>query len=79
MPTGTQGGYWPEYLIGHRSGSQTLYVFDRDDNRSPRTLIASVVVRTRFRSLPEFGTNWIYRCDGDWRHAEKPELKFVNP
>ena len=75
--------YWAEYLVGHRVGSQTLYVFRNPipglgDKAGPPT-VSEVVVRTTFRPLPEFGPNWIYRCSGDWRHAQAPKLRFVNP
>jgi hypothetical protein len=74
--------YWAEYLVGHRSGSQTLYVFGHGVARVGETgppTISQVVVRSTFQPLPEFASNWIYRCGGDWRRAEGPELRFVNP
>jgi hypothetical protein len=75
---GAPRAWWPEYIVGHRGGTQTLYVFSGRISSSLPT-VASVVVRSAFRPLPQFGATWPNRCGGDWRHAEKPELKFVNP
>ncbi len=64
---------WPEYLVGHGGGSQTLYVFKPVVNGS-LPAIREVVVRKTFRPLPEFAQNFPYQCEGDWRHAETPPL-----
>jgi hypothetical protein len=62
-----------EYLVGHRGGTQTLYIFTL-----PRVVYAAppavieVAVRSRFRPLPEFAVNWPYHCRKDWREAADP-------
>jgi hypothetical protein len=62
-----------EYLVGHRGGTQTLYIFTL-----PRVVYAAppavieVAVRSRFRPLPEFAVNWPYHCRKDWREDADP-------
>jgi hypothetical protein len=84
---------WPEYLVGHKGGTQTLYVFKPLElnyasievalgvDRVPllKTAVNSVVVRTKFRALPEFGPNWHFQCGEDRRAigGYNPGLKLV--
>ena len=77
---------WPEYLIGHRGGSQTLYVFKPAVsvfkpvvNYSSTPVVDEVVVRTTFRPLPEFQPSWAWSCLGDWRHARLPGMRGPGP
>jgi len=69
-----QTAMWPEYLVGHRGGSQTMYVFTTLDPTVP-VVVREVIVRTTFRPLPEFASTWGIHCTGDWRHAQRPEPK----
>jgi hypothetical protein len=79
---GSPTAYWLEYLVAHRGGTQTLYVFHHDASgfgiKNLGTVVNEVVVRAAFRPLPEFQRDWKMLCDGDWRHGEKPRLRFVN-
>ncbi len=65
--------FWPEYLVGRRGGSQTLYVFKPVVNGAT-PVVDEVVVRTNFRPLREFQPNW-FRCTRDWRHARIPPVR----
>jgi hypothetical protein len=65
---------WPEYLVGHRGGSQTLYLF----KRNAALVVNEVVVRTTLRALPEFAPGWVAACSGDWRHGSYPGIRFAH-
>lgn len=68
------GASFPEYLVEHPDGSQTLFRFKY---RKPVLVLLEVVVRTNFRPLPQFGPSWSYRCAGPWRESGSPELQII--
>jgi hypothetical protein len=67
------GASFPEYLVEHRGGSQTLF---RLKWRPPALVLLEVVVRANFRPLPQFGPSWTYRCGGNWREAAGPGVEL---
>jgi hypothetical protein len=70
---GNPWAYWLEYLVGRKGGSQTVYRFRSVEHSAP--ILMEVTVRTTFRPLPEFASNWPYRCAEDWQHAEIPRMR----
>jgi hypothetical protein len=68
-PSGHPVALNPEYLIGQRGGTQVLFQFSAGE--APPKII-QVRVRQTFRPLPEFRSDWDYRCRIDWRTASRP-------
>jgi hypothetical protein len=66
---------WPEYLVGHRGGTQTLFVFKPQTNNEP-SVLNEVVVRTRFHPLSEFAASWPATCRGEWKHDAVPQIQL---
>lgn len=64
-----------EYLLGHRGGTQTLWVFKPGFNLET-PIVRLVVVRTSFRPLPQFRppAPGALRCVGDWRRERVPQV-----
>jgi hypothetical protein len=63
---------WPEYLLGRRGGTQTLWVFKPSFVGEPLT-VRQVVMRTTFRPLPQFNPRpGMLRCAGNWRNEPAP-------
>jgi len=65
---------WVEYLLGHRGGTQTLWVFKPSFNAETPT-VRLVAVPIRFRPLPEFNPQpGMLRCAGNWRRERAPRV-----
>jgi len=63
---------YPEYLVGRKGGTQTIWKF-RD--KVP-AVVDEVFVRTPFRRLPEFAPGWDYQCADGWETAAHPGVKI---
>ncbi len=65
---------FPEYLIGRRGGTQTLWRFKTVNGivQLPVPVVAEAIVRTDFRRLPEFAPSWAYRCAKGWQNRPAP-------
>jgi hypothetical protein len=67
-----------EYLVPHRGGSQTLFVFkDIYDEAKAETTgydVTEAIVRTPYEPLPEFASGWRDGCAAGWAKATVPRL-----
>lgn len=71
--------FWrPEYLVPHRGGTQTLFVFrdvfDEKLNDVTGFRAIEVTVRTPYERLPEFAPDWRDQCAPGWASTEVPRL-----
>jgi hypothetical protein len=68
-----------EYLVRHRGGTQTLFVFRDIFNRAKGKLtgysVLEVSVRTPYERLPEFAPGWRDQCATGWAESAVPRLK----
>ena len=68
-----------EYLVPHRGGTQTLFVFRDVFNRAKGKLtgysVLEVSVRTPYERLPEFAPGWRDQCATGWATTAVPRLK----
>ena len=68
-----------EYLVTHRGGTQTLFVFRDVFNRAKGKLtgysVLEVDVRTPYERLPEFAPGWRDQCASGWANTAVPRLK----
>jgi hypothetical protein len=75
-PTASRINYL-EYLMGHKGGTQTVYVLYPDYNKKTHLLttyfVGEVHIRTTFDRLPEFAPDSPYRCADGWKDMAKPE------
>jgi hypothetical protein len=69
-------GFYLEYLVGRKGGTQTLYslqeVFAHNPTRVVKYKIIELRVRTTFEPLTEFGPSRQWRCSDDWRATDIP-------
>jgi hypothetical protein len=66
-----------EYLVPHRGGSQTLFVFREifdDTGDVDAYQVVEAVVRTPYEPLPEFAPGWHDQCAAGWAQAKVPRL-----
>ena len=70
-------GFYLEYLVGHKGGTQTLFslqeVFAHNPTRIVNFKIIELRVRTAFEPLDEFGPDRQYRCSDDWPSTNTPK------
>jgi hypothetical protein len=68
-----------EYLVPHRGGTQTLFVFrdvfDRAKGKLTGYSVLEVSVRTPYERLPEFTPGWRDQCATGWATTAVPRLK----
>ena len=72
--------FWrPEYLVPHRGGTQTLFlfrdVFNTRENDVTGYRVLEVSVRTPYERLPEFAPDWRDHCASGWADTNLPRLK----
>jgi hypothetical protein len=72
--------FWrPEYLVPHRGGTQTLFLFRDVFNTEKRELtgysVLEVSVRTPYERLREFAPDWRDHCSSGWADTNVPRLK----
>ena len=68
-----------EYLVPHRGGTQTLFVFrdvfDEQQEKVTGYEVAEAAVRKPFKPLPEFASGWRDRCADGWAQTSVPRLR----
>jgi len=69
-------GFYLEYLVARRGGSQTLYllegVYSKALGKIVRYRVLAVLVRTPYEPIDGFGANRSYRCSDGWQNATVP-------
>jgi len=68
-----------EYLVPHKGGTQTLFVFrdvyDTAKGEVTGYQVLEATVRTPYEPLPEFAPGWRDRCASGWADTAVPRLK----
>ncbi len=66
-----------EYLVPHRGGTQSLFVFrevyDETQGRVTGYEAVEATVRKPFKPLPEFASGWRWPCLEGWAKTELPQ------